>query len=92
MQSLSLVCYSGAGQRYLLGDYWSDWLVSSCPALLIRGNDSRVTSQTHLEEMAVRRVNTIFRKLPGGHVVHFDSPEAFTRTVRGFLVEHAESR
>jgi len=78
-------------QRYLLGDYWGDWLVSSCPALLIRGSDSRVTSQTHLEEMAERRVNTIFRQLPGGHVVHIDSLEVFAHTVRGFLVEYAES-
>jgi esterase len=24
-------------QRCLLGDYWSDWLATACPALLIRG-------------------------------------------------------
>jgi len=79
-------------QKHLLGDYWGDWLVSSCPALLIRGDVSRVTSQTLLEEMAVRRANTTFRQLPGGHVVHFDSPEIFAQTVRGFLVEYADSK
>ena len=74
-------------QRCLLGDYWSDWLATTCPALLIRGDQSRVTSRAHLEEMAVRRPNTIFRQLPGGHVVHFESPETFSRTVRSFLLE-----
>lgn len=77
-------------QRRLVGDYWNDWLVSSCPALLIRGSDSRVTAETHLKEMAARRVNTIFRQLAGGHVVHFDSPEAFAHAVRGFLVDLRE--
>ena len=70
----------------LLGDYWSDWLASSCPALLIRGEESRVTSEAHLQEMAARRPNTIFRQLPGGHVVHFDCPEVFTNAVRDFLI------
>jgi len=79
-------------QKHLLGDHWGDWLGSSCPALLIRGDGSRVTSQTHLEEMAVRRVNTIFRQLPGGHVVHFDSPAVFAQTVHSFLVEYADSQ
>lgn len=72
-------------QRYLVGDHWEDWLGSCCPALLIRGEESRVTSRAHLEEMAARRPNTIYRELPGGHVVHLDSPEAFTHTVRDFL-------
>jgi esterase len=78
-------------QRCLLGDHWKDWLGSSCPALLIRGEESQVTSQAHLEEMAARRPNTIFRQLPGGHVVHFDSPEAFTHTMLNFLIERAGS-
>ena len=78
-------------QRCLLGDYWSDWLASACPALLIRGDESRVTSQAHLEEMVAQRPNTVFRLLPGGHVVHFDSPEAFNQTIRSFLIESAGS-
>ena len=78
-------------QRYLIGDYWDDWLASSCPALLIRGEASRVTSQAHLEEMATRRRNTVFRQLPGGHVVHFDSPDEFTHAMRGFLTESASA-
>ena len=73
--------------KYLQGDHWSDWVASTCPALLIRGEESRVTSEEHLREMAARRPNTIFRQLPGGHVVHFDSPEAFCANVRDFLRE-----
>jgi len=78
-------------QRCLWGDYWSDWLASTCPALLIRGLESRVTSQAHLEEMAARRPHTVFRHVPGGHVVHFDSPEVFTQTMRSFLIESAST-
>jgi pimeloyl-ACP methyl ester carboxylesterase len=62
-------------QTYLNGDHWVDWLASICPALLIRGEDSRVTTQEHVEEMTERRPNTRLRVLPGGHVVH--------RTTRG---------
>lgn len=72
-------------QKCLLGDYWSDWLATTCPALLIRGSESRVTSQAHLEEMAARRPKTIFKQLSGGHVVHFDSPETFSCAVRSFV-------
>lgn len=77
-------------QRCLLGEYWSDWLATVCPALLLRGAESRVTSQAHLEEMAARRPNTVFRQLPGGHVVHFDSLEAFAQTISSFLIESVD--
>ena len=69
----------------LHGDFWKDWLASSCPALIIRGEESRVTTHEHLEEMARRRPNTTFRQLPGGHVVHASHPEQFVQAVRGFL-------
>jgi pimeloyl-ACP methyl ester carboxylesterase len=71
----------------LHGDHWQDWLTSSCPALLIRGEESRVTSQEHLEEMARRRPHTTFRSLPGGHVVHASHPQQFVQAVRTFLQE-----
>jgi esterase len=77
-------------QRGLLGDHWEDWLGSSCPALLIRGKESRVTSPAHLQAMAARRPNTIFQQLPGGHVVHFDFPEAFAHSLRNFLLNLAD--
>jgi len=72
-------------QSWLNGDHWTDWLASSCPALLVRGQESRVTTQQHVEAMAERRPNTGLRTLPGGHVVHFDNPSGFTEAVREFL-------
>jgi esterase len=69
----------------VMGDHWQEWLASNCPALIVRGKDSRVTSQEHLEEMARRRPNTQLETLEGGHVVHFDNLKEFTRTVNDFL-------
>jgi len=72
-------------EESLKGQYWQEWLSTSCPALVIRGCDSRVTTRQKLEEMALRRPNTIFRELQGGHVVHHDSPEMFADQLRSFL-------
>jgi len=72
-------------QTYLNGNDWADWLASTCPALLIRGADSRVTTQEHVEEMAERRSDTRLRVLSGGHVVHFDNPKGFNAAVSAFL-------
>jgi esterase len=72
-------------QIALNGDHWDDWLNSSCPALLIGGRDSRVTHAAHLEQMASRRPHTKLITLAGGHVVHFDNPEGFAKTVGEFL-------
>ncbi len=74
-----------ASQRQLNGNHWNDWLASKCPALIIRGQDSRVTRQAHLEEMASRRPNTQLQVLPGGHVVHLDNTAAFVGAVLNFL-------
>jgi pimeloyl-ACP methyl ester carboxylesterase len=74
-----------ASQGFLNGDHWQDWLASDCPALLIRGLNSRVTTQPHLEQMALRRRNTRLELLEGGHVVHMDNPAAFHEAVRRFL-------
>ncbi|HEY0701286.1 MAG TPA: alpha/beta hydrolase [Candidatus Acidoferrales bacterium] len=76
-----------ASQLSLNGDHWDDWLASTCPALVIRGGESRVTKAEHLEEMARRRANTQLRVVPGGHVVHFDNFAGFTEAVREFLRE-----
>jgi len=72
-------------QLHLNGDHWADWLAAECPALLIRGRQSRITTQDHLEQMAARRPNTRLVTLDGGHVVHQDNPNSFTDTVREFL-------
>jgi pimeloyl-ACP methyl ester carboxylesterase len=67
------------------GDHWRDWLASSCPALVIRGAESKLFSEAEANEMARRRPNTRLKTLPGGHVAHLDSPIDFTRAVQEFL-------
>lgn len=69
----------------LNGDFWGDWLSTTCPILLIRGTASRAVDGALLEEMAKRRPNTILRSFDAGHVVHHDQPDAFANTVRAFL-------
>ena len=74
-----------ASQSQLIGDHWRDWLATTCPALLIRGRESRVTNLDEIEQMAQRRPNTMLVTLDGGHVLHFEDPLAFNATVRRFL-------
>jgi pimeloyl-ACP methyl ester carboxylesterase len=74
-----------ASQKCLNGDHWQDWLATDCPALLIRGADSRVTKAEHIEQMAARRPNTQLRILKGGHVLHMENPSDFEETIRAFL-------
>ncbi len=74
-----------ASQDALNGDYSADWLATDCPALLIRGRESRVTTADMLEQMAARRPNTRLMTLDGGHVVHVDNPAGFTGAVQAFL-------
>ena len=74
-----------ASQRLLCGDHWQDWVATDCPALLIRGRESRVTTAQHVEEMAQRRPNTTLVSLNGGHVLHMETPTEFTSAVRTFL-------
>jgi len=72
-------------QSHMKGNHWADWLATRCPALLIRGLESKVTTPSHLEQMAARRPNTRLRSMDGGHVVHFDNPVGFTEEVKTFL-------
>jgi esterase len=74
-------------QQALIGDWWSDWLASTCPALLIHGLDSFVLPTTMARQMAARRPSTTLREFPGcGHWVHDDAPTAFAQAVRDFLI------
>jgi esterase len=52
--------------------------------LLVRGWDSRVTTQAAVEEMTSRRASTTLRVLDGGHAVHVDDPDGFASVVDGF--------
>ena len=72
-------------QTGLNGDHWDDWLASRCPALLIRGRQSRVSNAILFEQMAERRPNTKLVIVDGGHVVHFDNPAGFAHVVKEFL-------
>ncbi|MFL6305213.1 MAG: alpha/beta fold hydrolase [Candidatus Sulfotelmatobacter sp.] len=72
-------------QEALKGNYWDEWLATQCPALVIRGRDSRVTAQEEIEAMVSRRPNTTLLILDGGHVVHQDSPVLFVEGLRQFL-------
>lgn len=72
-------------QDALNGNHWVDWLATSCPALLIRGRDSQITTRAHIEEMVERRSNSRLVTLDGGHVVHLDNPSGFRNTVQEFL-------
>jgi len=72
-------------ENAMQGNYWNDWLRVKCPALVVRGRESRVTTREQLKEMAHRRPNSIFVELEGGHIVHQDSPEAFCGELRSFL-------
>ncbi|PRX98883.1 alpha/beta fold hydrolase [Allonocardiopsis opalescens] len=74
-------------QRLLVGDWWADWLGSSCPALLVHGADSSVLPTAVAREMARRRPATRLEVFEGcGHWVHDDDPSGFAAAVRRFLV------
>ena len=72
-------------QNALNGNHWVDWLATNCPALLIRGRDSQITTRAHIEEMVERRPNSRLATLDGGHVVHLENPSDFRNTVQEFL-------
>lgn len=73
-------------QEAMKGKYWDEWLATQCPALVVRGRDSRVTTQEEIEAMVSRRPNTTLLVLDGGHVVHQDSPDSFAEGLRRFLL------
>lgn len=72
-------------QAGLTGDFWSDWLATRQPALLMRGSQSRAVDGALLAEMAKRRPNTVLETFGAGHVIHHEKPQAFARSVRRFL-------
>ncbi|WP_442604238.1 alpha/beta fold hydrolase [Paenibacillus sp. KN14-4R] len=75
-------------QLNLNGNWWDDWLASSCPALLIQGQNSFVLKLNHAEHMVSKRPNTklaVFENC--GHGVHSDDPEGYYQVVKKFLDE-----
>jgi pimeloyl-ACP methyl ester carboxylesterase len=71
--------------KTLQGDFWDEWLASTCPALVVRGTNSKVVDGEKLKSMAARRPNTEFVSLEAGHVTHHDDPAGFVSSVRAFL-------
>ncbi len=74
-----------ASQQALNGDHWTDWLASTCPALLIRGARSDRLTRGHALEMLARRPRTELVELPAGHTVHETVPTEYAAAVAGFL-------
>jgi esterase len=73
-------------QQALNGDWWQDWLSSSCPALLMQGEDSPVLSKEHALEMIQRRPNTLLKTFPNcGHGIITANPQAYIETIQAFL-------
>ncbi|MXO67033.1 alpha/beta fold hydrolase [Altericroceibacterium endophyticum] len=69
----------------LNGDHAHIWTGSDCPALVIRGANSPLSTAEELKTMALRRPNTEFIEIAGGHSVHIDAPEPFAKAVHAFL-------
>lgn len=73
-----------ASERANWGDHWADWLASDCPALLIAGENSPITSGQG-RAMAERRPRTRLVQLHGDHFVHTQDPDNFLGAIRDFL-------
>jgi esterase len=67
------------------GDHWKEWLATKCPALVVRGSESKAVDGKLLEAMTARRPNTELVTLKAGHVTHHDDLAGFTSNVRRFL-------
>lgn len=73
-------------QQSLNGDWWADWLGSSCSALLLRGGESHLLSAEMAEAMTERRPNTRLAIFPecGHGILRYDF-EGYLEVVRTFL-------
>ncbi|MFE7120853.1 alpha/beta fold hydrolase, partial [Streptomyces sp. NPDC057654] len=73
-------------QHATAGDHWHRWLGSSCPALLLHGEQSFMLSAAHAREMAERRPGVELVEFPGcGHWLHDDDPAGYERAVASYL-------
>jgi pimeloyl-ACP methyl ester carboxylesterase len=72
-------------QQNICGDHWSDRVATDCPALLVRGAESRLTSDALFQQMVSRRPNTQLVTLAAGHAVHLDDREEYASAVATFL-------
>lgn len=69
-----------------VGDWWSQWLSSTCPALVLHGAASPLLSTALAERMVERRPHTRLVTFPtAGHWVHDDDPDGMALAVGEFL-------
>lgn len=69
----------------LNGNFWDEWLATTCPAMVFRGTTSKAVDGRVLEAMAARRPNTELVTLEAGHVTHHDDLAGFVSNVRRLL-------
>jgi esterase len=75
-----------AVQHHGLGDWWPDWLASSCPALLLHGQRGTLLSTDMAHQMVRRRPDTQLVKFPhAGHWIHDDDPDGCAVAILDFL-------
>lgn len=80
-----------AVQHHGLGDWWSDWLGSTCPALLLHGQRSTLLSPEMAHQMVRRRSRTQLVEFPdAGHWIHDDDPAGCTAAILDFLSKISE--
>lgn len=71
-----------------VGDWWPDWLESTCPALVLRGEHSPLLPAGLAAGMVTRRPGSRLVEFPGaGHWIHDDDPAGTARVIAAFLDE-----
>jgi esterase len=69
-----------------VGDWWADWLGSSCPALVLHGGHSTLLPVDLARQMVARRSGAHLVEFPGaGHWIHDDDPTGFADAIAAFL-------
>lgn len=73
-----------------VGDWWADWLGSTCPALVLRGEHSGMLPASLAKRMVTRRPDTRLVDIAGaGHWIHDDAPDAMAAAIGAFLTDPA---
>jgi esterase len=73
-------------QHHGLGNWWRDWLASTCPALLLHGQRSTLLSTEMAHQMVRRRPGTQLVEFPhAGHWIHDDDPAGCAAAIIDFL-------
>ncbi|TCS93221.1 alpha/beta fold hydrolase [Hazenella coriacea] len=75
-------------QQKINGDWWGDWLSSTCPILLIHGLQSFVLDLNQAKLMESQRPNTKLEVFADcGHDVHLCDLDGFYKVMKNFLDE-----